>query len=413
MRAQTLATLLGISVAMSAGCLSVLGVEDSYTLGTAGSGAGAGGSGGSGAEGGQGGTGAQGGSTGECNLPADCPGSDTSCTYRTCTNHTCGMSDAPEGTDCTEPPGANVCDGAGECVECTDAAGCSGSDTCIEGACYAEHCSNDTQDGGETDLNCGGPECPPCPNGDGCNVYTDCQSGFCDNGTCQPCDNSFDCDAPQSHCDSGSCVDDVPNGEPCNYDTWCLSDNCQSDENICCDEGCQGDCESCLEANTGEPDGTCAPILSGSGSCQQLGCLGNSSEVTVAGSCNGTSSNCVGEVVISCSPYDCNSSTDHCYTSCTNTSQCNGNYYCNGSNQCVPKKDNGDSCTEDNQCDSDICQNDDNVCCNSGCSGLCQACVASKTGGTDGICSSITAGTDPDGECQTPTPNCSGSNSCI
>jgi hypothetical protein len=41
------------------------------------------------------------------------------------------------------------------------------------------------KNGSETDVDCGG-SCPACPNGDTCNVNTDCQSGNCSQGTCAP-----------------------------------------------------------------------------------------------------------------------------------------------------------------------------------------------------------------------------------
>src|SRR5439155_181355 len=42
----------------------------------------------------------------------------------------------------------------------------------------------------------------------------------------------------------------------------------------------------------------------------------------------------------------------------------------------------------------------DGVCCNSACTGTCQACTAAKKGsGSDGSCGTIGNGLDPDNEC--------------
>ena len=59
-------------------------------------------------------------------------------------------------------------------------------------------------------------------------------------------------------------------------------------------------------------------------------------------------------------------------------------------------------------CATDQCvtTNGDNVCCNTACTGLCEACVNSKTGGTTGTCNAVTNNTDPDVECaETSTDN--------
>lgn len=50
----------------------------------------------------------------QCNVPANCPGTDTECATRTCMTNTCGVSNASAGTACTM--GGTMCDGAGNCV---------------------------------------------------------------------------------------------------------------------------------------------------------------------------------------------------------------------------------------------------------------------------------------------------------
>ena len=50
-----------------------------------------------------------------CTSPAQCPGSDATCSVRTCAAGVCGTSDAAPSTACTED-GGQVCDGAGACV---------------------------------------------------------------------------------------------------------------------------------------------------------------------------------------------------------------------------------------------------------------------------------------------------------
>jgi hypothetical protein len=45
-------------------------------------------------------------------------------------------------------------------------------------------CSDNIQNQNETDLNCGGPACPPCSNLQSCKEARDCQSGFCVGNLC-------------------------------------------------------------------------------------------------------------------------------------------------------------------------------------------------------------------------------------
>jgi hypothetical protein len=58
-----------------------------------------------------------------CLAPTDCPGADTTCAFRSCTNGACGTQLAAAGTKCTEN-GGNLCDGKGACVTCLDDSDC-------------------------------------------------------------------------------------------------------------------------------------------------------------------------------------------------------------------------------------------------------------------------------------------------
>ena len=125
------------------------------------------------------------------------------------------------------------------------------------------------------------------------------------------------------------------------------------------------------------------------------------------------SQDCQGEVTTSCNPYHCDNNTGHCRTTCTSGGDCYSGHYCDATNHCADKKGNGQGCSAGYECSSNNCPGQDGVCCNVGCSGLCQACVGAKTGGSDGTCASVMPGTDPDDECADPTPNCDGSGSCV
>ncbi|MBI4952324.1 MAG: hypothetical protein HY908_09840 [Myxococcales bacterium] len=412
MRASSVVGALGLLAGLAPACTAMLGLESEYTLGTGGAGTGGTGTGGGGHAGiGGGGQGGSGG--GECLTADDCPGSDTTCRYRSCTGHECGMTDAAADTPCDEPPAGQVCDGTGSCVECNTGADCSGADDCVGHVCMVAHCGNGTLDGGESDTDCGGPDCAACINGSSCADDIDCLSGRCDGGTCNNCGSSGDCPTAQ-HCDpsvaGGTCLGDLPNGDPCDFDTWCLSGQCSNTEQICCDTSCSGSCQSCLQALTGSPDGTCDTVASGT-ECQPVGCS-NAVETTVAGTCDG-SGQCGGAQTSPCAPYQCDGNGQSCRTSCTSSGDCTSGNYCDGANDCVPKKGAGQPCGQNSECQSDQCPSQDDLCCATSCGGLCRACVGSKTGGADGTCGFVTAGTDPDNECGGATPNCNGAAGCI
>ncbi len=64
---------------------------------------------------------------------------------------------------------------------------------------------------------------------------------------------------------------------------------------------------------------------------------------------------------------------------------------------CQGTQEPGSACLDDMQCQSGSCR--DGVCCDTTCGGYCMACSAVLTSGTNGVCSYIPAGTDPQGEC--------------
>ena len=202
------------------------------------------------------GDGAGGGSGTPCTTADDCPGSDGQCGQRSCTNSTCAIAAEPAGTACSEGGGA-VCDGQGSCVECVVDGDC-GAGICQQNACVSQTCTNGSQDGDESDLDCGG-SCAPCANGLHCGEPSDCASNHCTGGTCNPCADNADCaDTPGTVCDAGVCVGGLPNGEPCTDAAECGSGQCV--DQLCCDQACDGTCEAC---NLSGSAGSCQPLPAG------------------------------------------------------------------------------------------------------------------------------------------------------
>ena len=50
----------------------------------------------------------------------------------------------------------------------------------------APTCGDNLRNGDETDVDCGGPDCPVCANGRKCLTGYDCLSTTCASGTCVP-----------------------------------------------------------------------------------------------------------------------------------------------------------------------------------------------------------------------------------
>lgn len=92
------------------------------------------------------------------------------------------------------------------CAECMVDAECT-SQQCRNGRCLLPTCSNQMQDVNETDVDCGGPDCPKCMAGEACLNNADCH------GSCDPI---------ISQCIEPSCSDGVKNGTESDIDCGAL-----------------------------------------------------------------------------------------------------------------------------------------------------------------------------------------------
>jgi hypothetical protein len=77
--------------------------------------------------------------------------------------------------------------GSGKAIgeSCAGAAECA-SGVCTAKKCAAPTCTDGVDNGGETDVDCGGGSCPKCPDNRACAAPSDCVSGNCQGSTCQP-----------------------------------------------------------------------------------------------------------------------------------------------------------------------------------------------------------------------------------
>jgi hypothetical protein len=147
-------------------------------------------------------------------------------------------------------------DCGGSCPDdCDVGEGCEGDDDCTTVLCDSKtmtcidqpSCRNGMMDGEESDVDCGGAFCPPCEDGDTCDSDDDCESGVCDEdlGVCVPpaCDDQTqNGDETDVDC-GGTCPDDCDDGEGCQMDDDCISGACDEGKNTCssraCDDGVQ------------------------------------------------------------------------------------------------------------------------------------------------------------------------------
>jgi hypothetical protein len=240
-------------------------------------------------------------------------------------------------------------------------------------------CSDQQQNGNETDIDCGG-DCPlTCANSQHCGDYTDCTSAFCDTTTepptCMACTTQANCaDKPNGWCDAsvngGSCVDQYADGLDCTDDFQCLHGHCA--DGVCCNTACAGSCDKC---DIDQHVGTCTPV---------------------ADADPGTPS---------CAPYLCDGTGADCPTTCAGAGDCVAapDAYCDGNSHCVGTVATGQPCANPQECLSTFCV--DLVCCGVAACGSANDCNVCLSG--SGAC-----GTAPiNHACDDGSP-CNGADQC-
>jgi hypothetical protein len=228
-------------------------------------------------------------------------------------------------------------------------------------------CSNNGQiDGEETDVDCGGPHCPGCEEGQMCLLNGDCISLACIDsicgdptcsdgaknqdetgvdcgGSCDPCGTGEGC-ADDGDCQSGKCVDGVCEGPTCDDG---LQNGTESDVD------CGGTmCDGCPDGGSCGANDDCASGYCMDGTCTPKACESDEdcSHLTtpcVDGVCNLEDFTCIEEPTVDCSHLDdqcvvgvCNESDGSCGTDPINEDQA-----------C----DDGDACTADDVCQAGTC----------------------------------------------------------
>jgi len=292
----------------------------------------------------------------------------------------CGLTSAAKGAACTDHGGAE-CDGNGHCTlatcldgtqdgnetdvdcggscpPCADGKGCGTGADCIDEicgtgtphVCLAPTCSDGVQNGTETDVDCGG-SCPPCAATKHCVVNADCTSVHCfgyQPGTCVSCSdgvkdgNETDVDCGGSTCDLMG--DTCATGKGCTLGADCVSGYCQAG--------------ACALKPDGQFCGTNAECLNGN--CVLDTCCHTACATTAPSSC-GDDGNCVASGA-SCEQYAAGTScgTPSCGGAMLTQGSCDGSGSCGagtaapcpGHFACQSATACGTSCQSDGECAS-------------------------------------------------------------
>lgn len=281
----------------------------------------------------------------------------------------------PPGTECKAKscsPETNKetfsrqCDGKGSCLETKADRSCAPF-TCSGSSCGISCSRSDECTPPNT---CASSACGKLAQGQACGTDSSkCASGFCAQGVCCLSVCTETCKSCAVSGSEGTCVN-VPDKQD-------LRDQCAETPSTSC--GTTGTCDG---------GGKCAVYAAGT-NCAQPMCSADTAKSIGASSCNGAGS-CVAPAEVACSnSLMCGGSPAGCKSACSGDGDCLGGTKCNvRTGKCA--KANGGSCSSGNDCGSDKCV--DQYCCNSGCSGTCEACSFALTGVSNGQCAPTKAG---------------------
>lgn len=199
--------------------------------------------------------------------------SDSDCAVGSCIERTCRavhcvdqqLGDGETDVDC----GGSECPRCGVHQRCGVASDCT-SNSCMNGECVATGCDDDVVDGDETDLNCGGGTCPACSVGGRCELGGDCDLGVCLEGVCstEACGNGLRDPAEDGVDCGGSCP------RPCDAADKCSNgDVTEAETDVDCGGGicarCADDLRCLLDADC--TSGRCLDLVC-TPACPDGGC---------------------------------------------------------------------------------------------------------------------------------------------
>jgi hypothetical protein len=179
----------------------------------------------------------------ECLHAADCPNGQACSPTNACLPATC--------TDSHLDGDETDVDCGGSCLPCGLGKMCFADADCASSACdtqsftcVADPCDDHRKDGDETDIDCGG-SCPsPCVEGQGCAVNADCATDACDalSLTCaasQCSDDHEDGDETDVDCGGSTCTTRCALGKMCKVDADCVAPHaCDGISSLCVQSQC-------------------------------------------------------------------------------------------------------------------------------------------------------------------------------
>ncbi len=252
-------------------------------------------------------------------------------------------------------------------------------------------CKSGSQDGAETDVDCGGPSCNPCADGLKCNAPSDCESQVCAGNVCakpsclDKLKNALETDVD---CGGGACPT-CAEGFHCNDGTDCESATCES--SLCvsaaCVQGgaivtaCVGGDACCPTVCTHVDDSDC-PIACGDGRIE----TGETCDPVASCPTSCDDADACTQDVLSGEPASCTSKCGHvAIADCANDDDC-----------CPPgcSQGNDNDCSADCPTAADACGDRNCGSVPDGCGGIrnCGSCVAEGEtcggAGTPGVCGS-------------------------
>jgi hypothetical protein len=203
----------------------------------------------------------------QCLSAADCP-ADAVCTLM----HTCVgicMDGLQDGTETDVDCGGSFCSPCAVGKKCLVDADCT-SKACdaFSHVCVSSQCADHQQDGAETDIDCGGGICPPCFAGQKCLIDSDCVFGACD-ATTHVCIMDNLCgdhvkDGMETDVDCGGPIcQPCPLGNSCLVDTDCTSNACDAVTLICLSSQCIDQHQDGAETDVDCGGGTCPACAAG------------------------------------------------------------------------------------------------------------------------------------------------------
>lgn len=151
-----------------------------------------------------------------------------------CTQDVCDVDGMPshapaaKGSKCAQNSG-QVCDAMGVCVQCNYDTDCSGGGLCKMGNCVSPQCTDGISNGNETDIDCGGSDCPACGTDFLCKSATDCISKVCIGLKCKAptcTDGVANGDETDADCGGPTCSGDCADGKKCLVGNDCVSGVC-------------------------------------------------------------------------------------------------------------------------------------------------------------------------------------------